>query len=196
MVVAFASDNKNQWLDQVEEEFGSNLSDHEEDMIGNSGTTIKIGIDAKASLAKEMKGKDYNLEGVDSCLSKRTHHTNMTGKTGMTSTRSVITKKFAMNFSQNKKDLNAERKKTALLEQRIKEMELALAAGIVRIGSKKNTIVSKDSIMVVNDVPHKTFDHPLPPNAKQKSVNISTPPMHCNLAQKNCFTVEPTPHPR
>jgi hypothetical protein len=75
----FASDDKNQWLDQVEEEFGSDLSDHEEDMIGNSGTTIKIGIDAKASLAKEMKDKDYNLEGVNSHLSKRTHRTIMTG---------------------------------------------------------------------------------------------------------------------
>ncbi len=107
-MVAFASDNKNQWLDQVEEEFGSNLSDHEEDMIGNSGTTIELGMDAKASLAKEMKGKDYDLEGVNSCLSKRTHCTNMTGKMGMTSIQSVTTKKFAMNFSQNKKNLNAE----------------------------------------------------------------------------------------
>ncbi len=35
-------------------------------MIGNSGTTIELGMDAKASLAKEMKGKDYDLEGVDS----------------------------------------------------------------------------------------------------------------------------------
>jgi hypothetical protein len=32
-----AGDNKNQWLDQVEEEFGSNLSNHNEDMIGVSG---------------------------------------------------------------------------------------------------------------------------------------------------------------
>jgi hypothetical protein len=48
----------------------------------------------------------------------------MTGKTGMTSTWSVTTKKFAMDFSQNKKDLNAERKKTALLEQRLREMDL------------------------------------------------------------------------
>ena len=54
-------------------------------MIGNSGTTIELGMDAKASLAKEMKGKDYDLEGVDSCLSKRAHRTNMTNKTGMTS---------------------------------------------------------------------------------------------------------------
>ena len=51
-------------MDQVEEEFGSDLSDHEEDMIGDSRTTIKYGLDAKASLAKEMKGNDhYDLEG-------------------------------------------------------------------------------------------------------------------------------------
>jgi hypothetical protein len=82
----FAGDDENQWLDQVEEEFGSDLSDHEEDNIGASGTTIELGLDAKASLAKEMKGKDYDLEGVDSRSSKRSHCTNMTGKTGMTST--------------------------------------------------------------------------------------------------------------
>jgi hypothetical protein len=115
MTSMFAGDDKDQWLDQVKEEFGSDLSDHEEDMTGDSGTTIKLGLDAKASLAKEMKGKDYNLEGVDSHSSKQTHHINMTGKTGMTLTRSVTTKKFAMDFSQNKKDLNAKRKKTALL---------------------------------------------------------------------------------
>jgi hypothetical protein len=40
-----------------------------------SGTTIEIIKDAKASLEKEMKGKDYDLEGVDSRSSKRTHHT-------------------------------------------------------------------------------------------------------------------------
>ncbi len=77
-----------------------------------------------------MKGKDYDLEGVNSRSSKRTHRTNMTGKTGMTLTWSVTTKKFAMDFSQNKKDLNAEWKKTALLEQRLREMEYAMAAGV------------------------------------------------------------------
>ncbi len=51
----------------------------------------------------------------------------MTGKTGMTSTQSGTTKKILMDFSQNKKDLNAERKKTALLEQHLREMESALA---------------------------------------------------------------------
>jgi hypothetical protein len=94
----FAGDDKNQSLDQVEEEFGSDLSNHEDDMIGDSRTTIKLGLDAKASLAKEMKGKDYDLEGVNSHSSKQTHRTNMTGKTGMTLTRSVTTKKFAMDL--------------------------------------------------------------------------------------------------
>jgi hypothetical protein len=143
----FAGDDKNQWLDQVEEEFGSDLSDHAEDNIGASGTTIELGMDAKASLAKGMKGKDYDLEGVDSRSSKRTHCTNMTGKIGMMSTRSVTTKKYAMDFSQNKKDLNAEWKKTTILEQRLKEMELALAAGIVHFGGGKNTAGLDDRVM-------------------------------------------------
>jgi hypothetical protein len=55
----------------------------------------------------------------------------MTGKKGMTLTRSVTTKKFDMDLSQNKKDLNVEQKKTALLEQHLQEMESILAAGII-----------------------------------------------------------------
>jgi hypothetical protein len=66
----FASDDKNQWLDQVEEELGSDLSDHNEDDINNSGTTIELDKDAKISLAKEMKKKDYDLEGIESQSSK------------------------------------------------------------------------------------------------------------------------------
>jgi hypothetical protein len=54
----FANNNKNQQLDQVEEEFGSDLSGHDEDNINSSSTTIELDKDAKASLAKEMKGKD------------------------------------------------------------------------------------------------------------------------------------------
>jgi hypothetical protein len=44
----FAGDDDNQWLDQVEEEFGSDLSDHDEDNINNSDTTIELDKDAKA----------------------------------------------------------------------------------------------------------------------------------------------------
>jgi hypothetical protein len=61
----FAGDDENQWLDQVEEEFGSDLSNHDKDNNNASGTTIEMDTDAKASLAKEMKEKDYNVEGVD-----------------------------------------------------------------------------------------------------------------------------------
>jgi hypothetical protein len=49
---------KHQWLDQVEEEFGSDTSNHDKDNIHNSGIPIEFNRDAKASLAKEMKGKD------------------------------------------------------------------------------------------------------------------------------------------
>ncbi len=49
----------------------------------------------------------------------------------MTSNWSVTTKQFALNFSLQKKDLNAEWKKTAALEQRLREMESALSAGIL-----------------------------------------------------------------
>ena len=78
----FAGDDENQWLDQVEEEFGSNLSDHDEDDDNGNGTTTTIEIEknARKSLAKEMKEKNYDLEGVDSRSSKRMHRTNVTGK--------------------------------------------------------------------------------------------------------------------
>ncbi len=109
VISMFAGDNENQWLDQVEEEFGSELSDINDDKATGAKTTIKIGINAKAALEKEMKEKDYDIEGVDSRSSKGTHQTNMTGKTGCTLTHSVTTKKFAMNFKQQKTDLNAER---------------------------------------------------------------------------------------
>ena len=66
VVSMFAGNDENQWLDQVEEEFDSDLSDNKEDEVMGTKTTIKIGIDAKASLAKEMKEKDYDIEGVDS----------------------------------------------------------------------------------------------------------------------------------
>ncbi len=117
----------------------------------NSGTTIKLDKDAKASLAKEMKGKDYNLKGIESRSSKRTHRTTMTGKTGTTSNRSVTTKKYALHFSQQKKDLNEEQKKTAALEQRLRERESALSSGIPQV------------------LPHTA--NPLPPTGK--SVRIS-----------------------
>jgi hypothetical protein len=143
----FAGDDENQWLDQVEEEFGSNLSDHDEDDEDSNGatTTIEIEKSAKESLAKEMKEKNYDLEGVDSRSSKQMHRTNMTGKTGATSTRSVTTKKYALNFKQQKSDLNVERKKHALLEQRLQEMKSALAMGGISSIPKENKLITTDS---------------------------------------------------
>jgi hypothetical protein len=46
-----AVNNENQWLDQVKEEFGSDLSIHNEDNMHNSGMTLELDKDAKASLA-------------------------------------------------------------------------------------------------------------------------------------------------
>jgi len=101
----FASDDKNHWLDQVEKEFRRNLSDHCVDNINSTSTTIELDKDAKASLAKEMKVKDKNIEGIKSRSSKQTHHTNMMLKTGMTSTWSVTMKKFAFISVSKKRTL-------------------------------------------------------------------------------------------
>jgi hypothetical protein len=107
----FAGDDKNQWLDQVEKEFGSDLSDHDDNNVQNSGTTIELDKDAKALMAKEMKGKDHDLEGIESRSRKRTHHTNMTGKTGMTSNCSVTTKSMpSTSFSRRKTSMRSERR--------------------------------------------------------------------------------------
>jgi hypothetical protein len=70
-----------------------------------------------------------------------------------------------MDFSPNKKDLNAERKKTALLEQHLREMEYAMAAGIPP--TKPPTL--KTSLVLLS--PHA------------KTVNISTTNQNANPAQ-------------
>ncbi len=78
--------------------------------------------------------------------------------------RSVTTKKFAMNFKQQKADLNIERKKNAQLEQQLREMEAALAAGYIRepppgikkiapIVNKTVSMASPPSIQVKIDLP-------------------------------------------
>jgi hypothetical protein len=160
----FAGDDDNQWLDQVEEEFGSDLSDHDEDDGDGNGskTTFVFDQDAKESLAKEMKEKDYDLEGVDSWSSKQTHRTDMTGRTGATSARSVTTKKYAMNFKQQKTNLNAERKKNALLEQRLREMEAALATGELSSTPKG-----------IRSIP--TVDSATTASTPEKTITITTP---------------------
>jgi hypothetical protein len=52
----------------------------------------------------------------------------MMEKIGMTLNPSITTKKFAMDFSQQKRDHNAGQKKTAAIEQHLKDMESALTA--------------------------------------------------------------------
>jgi hypothetical protein len=184
----FASDNENQWLDQVEEEFRSDISYHNKDNINSSSTTIELDKDAKASLAKEMKGKDYDLEGVQSCLSKQTPCTNMTGKTGMTLTQSVTMKKFAMDFSQQKRDLNVEQKKTAALEQCLRETESALTAGKIptpphtkypALSHNKTVSISVSSITASHASLAQKFDTQLnlPPTHEETPAKMSSSPM-------------------
>ena len=153
-----------QATDQVKEEFRSDLSDHDEDDRNGNGAKnmIVINKNAKDSLAKEMKEKDYDLEGVESRSSKRTHCTDMTGKTGATSACSVTTKKYAMNFKQQKTDLNTERKKNALLEQRLRGMEAALATGGIFSTPKG-----------IRSIP--TVDSTITTATLEKTITITTP---------------------
>jgi len=155
----FAGNDDNQWLDQVEEEFGGDLLDHDEDDGNGNGTKTMIVTDknAKESLAKEMKEKDYDLEGVDSRSSKQTHCTDMTGRTGATFARSVTMKKYAMNFKQQKTDLNVERKKNALLEQRLREMEAALATGGMPSIPKRIRLIPTMDSAITAATPEKTI---------------------------------------
>jgi hypothetical protein len=85
----------------------------------------------------------------------------MMGKTGMTLTRCVTTKKVAIDFSQQKRDLNAEQKKTAALEQHLKEMESALTAGKIRtpphIKHSALTQTKIVSISIPSTASHATF---------------------------------------
>jgi hypothetical protein len=113
-----------------------------------------------------MKEKDYDIEGVNSRSSKRTHQTNMTGKMGCTLTRSVTTNKFVINFKQQKTDLKAERKKNAHLEQCLCKMEAALAAGYIREPPL--------SIKNIAPIVAKTVSMAPPPSTQDAS--LATPP--------------------
>ncbi len=99
----------------------------------------------------------------------------MMGKTGMTSTQSVITKKFAMDFSQQQRVLNAEQTKTAALEERLKEMESALTAG--KIPTPPHTEHSSlsqtkiGSISAPSTSSHTTF-------AQKFDTQLNLPPTH------------------
>jgi hypothetical protein len=85
-----------------------------------------------------------------------------------------------MDFSQNKKDLNAERKKTALLEQCLRELESAMAAGM-----PPKALIPESNL--------ESF----PSSAPTGSIIISTPSEHqdANLVQKfgAQLNLHPTP---
>jgi hypothetical protein len=74
-----------------------------------------------------------------------------------------------MDFSQNNKDLNAEQKKTAILEQRLREMESAMAARMT-----PKPLILESNIKS------------LPSSAPTGSARIYTPSVHqdANLVQK------------
>jgi hypothetical protein len=63
-----------------------------------------------------------------------------------------------MNFKQQKTDLNAERKKNALLEQRLREMEAAMATGGI-----------SSTPTVIREIPTMTAATP------KKTITITTP---------------------
>jgi hypothetical protein len=181
----FAGDDQNQLLDEVEKEFESDLSDHNNDNRNGNGTktTIEIDKNAKESLAKEMKEKNYDLEGVDSRLSKQMHRTNMTGKTGATSTCPLTTKKYAIHFKQQKTNLNVERKKNALLEQLLWEMEAALATGGIFSTPKETRLIPSISKAITSATPMKTI-----------TITTQAVSQAHILAEKKHHTTNPTPH--
>jgi hypothetical protein len=83
----------------------------------------------------------------------------------MTSNHSVTTKKYALHFSQQKKDFNEEQKKTAALEQCLREMESTLLSGICPM------------------LPHLANSFPLPANPSISPIfpHNQTPPYHRKL---------------
>ena len=87
---------------------------------------------------------------------------DMTGKTGATSARSVTTKIYAMNFKQQKTDLNVERKKNALLEQRLWEMEAALATGGISSTPKGIRLIPTMDSAITAATPGKTITITIP----------------------------------
>ena len=111
----------------------------------------------------------------------------MTAKTGMTSNRSVTTKKYALHFSQQKKDLNEEQKKTAALEQHLREMESALLSGIPPMfPHPANPFPSFNKSVHISSIPTQSdttfsqkFDSSLnlPPNHGSTPAESSSSPM-------------------
>jgi hypothetical protein len=109
----------------------------------------------------------------------------MTGKTGCTLTRSVTTKKIAMIFKQQKTDLNAERKKNAQLEQRLRKMDAATAARYIHEPpptikptypntNKTVSMASPTSIQETNMATPTIINTDVPPTPGDHSANESS----------------------
>jgi hypothetical protein len=91
----------------------------------------------------------------------------MIGETEMTLNQSVTTMKFAVDFSQQKK--------TAVLEQCLKDMESALTAGIIPTPPHtKNPILSQNKIVSIS-IPSTTRDATL---AQKFDSQLNLPPTH------------------
>jgi hypothetical protein len=109
----------------------------------------------------------------------------MTEKMGCTLTRSVTTKKIAMNFKQQKTGLNAERKKNAQFEQCLRKMEAALAAGYIRKppptikptypnANKTVSMAAPPSMQKINLATPTIINTDLPPTPGDHSANESS----------------------
>jgi hypothetical protein len=100
----------------------------------------------------------------------------------MTLNQSITMKKVAMDFIQQKRDLNAEQKKTIALEQHLKEMESALTAGKIPTPlhtehpalSQNKTV----SIFVPSTASHATL-------AQKFDTQLNLPPTHEDTPAKN-----------
>ena len=69
----------------------------------------------------------------------------------------VTTKKYTMNFKQQKTNLNVERKKNASLEQRLREMEATLAMGGISSITKVTQLIPTISKTITSATPTKTI---------------------------------------
>ena len=78
----------------------------------------------------------------------------------------MTTKKYGMNFKQQKTDLNVERKKNALLEQRLWEMEAALATGGISSTPKGIRLIPTADSAFIAATPEKISPSQPQPSAR------------------------------
>ena len=86
-----------------------------------------------------------------------------------------------MDFSQQKRDLNAEQKKTAALEQRLKEMESALTAGKIPTPPHTKHPALSQTKTVSTSAPSTTSHAAL---AQKFNTQLNLPPTHVDTPAK------------